>query len=609
MPRKASELLLDGPGSVFAGVPDEELAPLLERGERLRLAPGTVVVAEGDRMQEVYIAFAGSADVVLTDRHGRERLVGRIEPGTSFGEMSLLTGDPAAATVRVTEELDVLIVSRQDFEHFAARFPVVYRNLAELLAERLARTNRMAVAETRGRITLLRDEGAPPLLAYALACSLAWHTRGRTLLVVLGDDSHDDLRALGPGVRRVVLEGDARPRTGRAELILARDEGPFAPGLLAGTLQELGTRFDDVLVSSSASLPLPAHRRLHLVGAQGARLAEADGEIPVRAWRPLTRRTRGPRGGVVDVPPLAPADTAALREGVLPSVTAAGRALGWLARDIGGLKVGLALGAGSLRGYAHFGVLLALERAGIEPDFLAGTSIGAAVASLSALGFSGDVGAAVFDRGARNVFRPALPVYALLSGRGVRQFVQSIAGRIRMEDLDVPIAIVAADLESRREIVFRRGLLWQAIVASMAIPGVYPAVRMGPWVLVDGGIIDPVPTGVCAAMGADVVIGVSLGSMPAEPVTEAEALITAGAPPNALAILLPSVEVMQARVEGVDSPVTTLMLSPEVRPLGLKSLRNFAQGRRFFADGERAAEEAIPRLAAVLPWLRGRKSG
>ena len=61
---------------------------------------------------------------------------------------------------------------------------------------------------------------------------------------------------------------------------------------------------------------------------------------------------------------------------------------------------------------------------------------------------------------------------------------------------------------------------------------------------------------------------------------------------------------MQTRVEGVDSAVTTLMLSPEVRPLPISSLRDFSQGRRFFADGERAAEAALPRLAAALPWLR-----
>jgi NTE family protein len=594
-------ILLDGPGSVLAGIPEEELTALLDAGERRRLEVGAVAVAEGDQLEEVYLVLGGSAEAIVEDRHGRERLVGRIGPGTSFGEMSLLTRDRAVATVRVVEELELLVISRPQFEDLAARFAVVYRNVAELLVERLAEANLRAASTVQGRLTLLQDEGAPPLLAYALACSLSWHTRGRTLLIVLAGDHAGELQALQHRELESLLDGAGEPS--RAELLLARPDAEFGPARMASTLTQLTYHFDDVLVLSRGSLAAQTHRRLVLAGAAAA-LPGPSGDLLVRAWRPLTSRRRGPQNGAVDVPPLVAGDEAALRKGALANLTAAGRALGWLARDIAGLKVGVALGAGSLRGYAHFGALLALERAGIEPDFYAGCSIGSAVTALAGLGFSGDVAAAAFDMGAKSVFRLAIPFHSLLSPRGVHRFAQDMSGDIRIEELDVPVAIVAADLLTGREVVFRRGPLWQAVVASMAIPGVYPAVRMDPWVLVDGGVLDPVPTGVCAGMGADVVIGISLGSAQPEPVADAEALMTPGRPPNVLAVLAPSLEIMQTRVEGVDSPVPTLMLSPEIQAMGIGALRDFSQGRRFFADGQRAGEEAVPRLAAVLPWLR-----
>src|SRR5439155_19545057 len=115
----------------------------------------------------------------------------------------------------------------------------------------------------------------------------------------------------------------------------------------------------------------------------------------------------------------------------------------------------------------------------------------------------------------------------------------------RIEDLDVPLALVAADLTTGREVVFRRGLLRVAALASMAIPGIYPPVRMGEHVLVDGGIVNPVPNSVASSMGADVVIAVSLGRPATQPVPDLEAVEEKGRLPSLLHTITRSVEVMQ----------------------------------------------------------------
>ena len=90
--------------------------------------------------------------------------------------------------------------------------------------------------------------------------------------------------------------------------------------------------------------------------------------------------------------------------------------------------------------------------------------------------------------------------------------LRRIGGRARIEDLPVPLGVVAADILQGREIVFRSGLLWRAVLASGSMPIVYPAQRIGPHVLVDGGIVNPVPASVVSAMGADMTVGVRLGA-------------------------------------------------------------------------------------------------
>ncbi len=161
----------------------------------------------------------------------------------------------------------------------------------------------------------------------------------------------------------------------------------------------------------------------------------------------------------------------------------------------------MALGAGGLRGYAHIGVLEALARAGVPVDYIAGTSVGGGVAALYALGYDSETCADGIDEMAKVVFRPTIPWKSFLSHRGVRKFMRTHLGDTRIEDLDVPLALVAADVIAQREIVFRRGLLRVAVMATGAVPGILPAMPIGPYTAVDGGVLDPVPEQRCGADG------------------------------------------------------------------------------------------------------------
>jgi NTE family protein len=153
-------------------------------------------------------------------------------------------------------------------------------------------------------------------------------------------------------------------------------------------------------------------------------------------------------------------------------------------------------------------------------------------------------------------------------------------------------------------VVFRRGLLWAAVLASMAIPGIYPPLSMGPYTLVDGGVLNPVPVDVAAAMGADVVIAVKLSRRPTSTAVTEEAVAIAGRVPPMVHTVMRAIEIMQSKIGTHAVAAATIQIEPDLGDIADPGLRRFSQAQRFVAPGERAAEAALPRLAAALPWLR-----
>lgn len=524
--------------------------------ELRRVEAGSTVLAEGDAPQEVYVVRTGSAEILVADEKGVRRRIGHVAAGATLGEMAMFTGEPASATVRATSDLELLVLRAADFERLADRFPIVYRNLGAILSKRLSVVSRLAARERLGGLTLLGADGTPAS-AWALACSLAWHTRRPVALAMLD------------GVP-LELEPFTRENGGRGADVLAVPSGDV--GRLRVLLTELRSRYDHVLLHG------PAPDALREVA-----------EVVSLGGLPSFRRE----------------DEAALQARLLPATTPAGAAVGRVARSVGGLRVGLALGAGSLRGYAHFGVLRALDRLGLTADVLAGTSVGGAAATLVALGHDPDAAAALFDRAAAVLVRPTVPRHGLFSSRALRRFYREVAGDRLLEELPVPLGLVAADLLTGREVVLRRGPVWQAVLATCSIPGIYPAQAVGDYLLVDGGIVEPVPVAAAASLGADVVVAVKL--VGAEPPLErdGEAAPGDGRRPSAVGAILRSLELMQTRIgihPGGATVVAVDVELPEVRGGGL---RRFGEGRRYVDAGEAALEAALPRLTAALPWLRG----
>ncbi len=323
----------------------------------------------------------------------------------------------------------------------------------------------------------------------------------------------------------------------------------------------------------------------------------------IRGWVEPRRMNTPEADGCVCVPALTTDDMRELREGLLPTSLAAGRALGWLARDLARLKIGLAFGGGSEKGYAHIGVWRCLERIGLPVDFLAGTSIGSAVAALHALGYSPEDGATVLDTCGANAFRLGLSTASVLSNTGLRASLQVVGQDKRIEDLETPLAITAADITSGREIVFRRGLLWPAVLASMALPGVYPPQRIGPYTLVDGGVLNPVPSNVAAEMGADTVIAIRLKARAGLVREYPESHEAVGKVPTMLHTITRSIEMMQSKISADTAAAATILIEVNFEDVARVGLRRWSEGRGYIDLGEAAAEAALPRIIAAIPWI------
>ena len=182
------------------------------------------------------------------------------------------------------------------------------------------------------------------------------------------------------------------------------------------------------------------------------------------------------------------------------------------------IKIGLALGGGAARGFAHIGVIKALEAQGIYPDVVVGTSAGSVVGALYAAGNTGfQLQRLAFDMDEAAISDWAMPLFGkstgVLKGEALQAYVNKAVNNQPMEKLKIPFGAVAADLKNGQPILFQRGNPGMAVRASSSVPGVFQPVTINGKTYVDGGLVAPVPVKFARDMGADFVIAPSLGKM------------------------------------------------------------------------------------------------
>lgn len=177
------------------------------------------------------------------------------------------------------------------------------------------------------------------------------------------------------------------------------------------------------------------------------------------------------------------------------------------------MKIGLVLGGGGARGAAHIGVLSELQRLGIKPDLITGTSIGGLIGALAAAGKTTDEMIAFFQQlTVGSVYGLPGGSNALSTNGKIRKLLEQALGDLTFDELSIPLAVVTTDLVTRKEVILDEGSVIDAILATIALPIIFPALKREKQVLVDGGLLNNVPFDVARARGATYVIAVSLAN-------------------------------------------------------------------------------------------------
>ena len=251
--------------------------------------------------------------------------------------------------------------------------------------------------------------------------------------------------------------------------------------------------------------------------------------------------------------------------------------------------IGLALGGGAARGFAHVGVIAVLEEAGLKPQLVVGTSAGSLVAALYASGKT----SAQLQQTALGMEEVAITDWMLpIIGRGMfrgdalaKYVNELVAGRL-IENMVVPLGIVATDLGTGRAVLFQKGDTGTAVRASSAVPAVFVPVKINGRDYVDGGLVSPVPVRFARQMGADVVIAVDISNPP-----------EGNAPDGTLQILLQTFAIMGKSINDFELKGADVVVRPA--QAGLKSA-DFSSRQRAMDAGRAAMLAALPALKARL---------
>jgi NTE family protein len=251
-------------------------------------------------------------------------------------------------------------------------------------------------------------------------------------------------------------------------------------------------------------------------------------------------------------------------------------------------KLGLALSGGGAWGGAHLGVLRALDEAGLAPYCVAGTSCGAVAGGFYAAGVPMASALAFADRLRwRSLRMLGMPRLGFFHSGEMERFLRQTLGDVRIEDLRIPVAVVATELRTARPVVFREGPLAHALSASSAIPVVFSPVMDGEAVLVDGGLTDNLPTQVCRGMGAEIVLAVNV-----IPGFDRERRYH-----NLFDIAMGTLEVLVQHSTDLGAEAADLCIHPEVIAVNPSDLSRM---NLLVAAGERALHDALPRLRELL---------
>jgi predicted acylesterase/phospholipase RssA len=469
------------------------------------LHSGDCLYRGGDACRGAYVLLLGRLQLVAPADAGGERVIGSVLEGETVGETALLTGQPHLQTVYAARDCELVLLSPACFELMLQRNSKAVYKLARIVCDRAApggRPSHLAASLAVRGISLLPAGPGLDLAGWMAELEAACGRYGSCLTLRSSDVARElqaDARELGDdnAVTRLQFTQWLCQQEERWRYLLYEGEAGWS------AWNAHCVRHSDVVVVVADA-------------GQPTDLQALDRQLdrPRLRWRLVLLHPAG-----IERPHQTQQWLRRCRAEAIYHVRR-GHAgdLSRLARLLTGNAVGVVFSGGAARGFAHLGVLRALEELGIAIDMVGGSSMGATIAAMVAQGADyAELRVRCRQAYRRKVIDYTLPLVALVNGRQINAAIRAQTGAWEIEDFWLPFFCVSTSLTRARAVVHRRGSAWRAIRSSISIPGVLPPVSDGGEILVDGGVLNNLPVDVMREMnpfGQVIAVDVSAPSGP-----------------------------------------------------------------------------------------------
>lgn len=636
-------------------------------------APGEVIVRQGDTGDSLYILVSGLVKVTKREKDGTSHELARLQTGDYFGEMSLLAGQPRSADITAITETSTLKLSKPDLDGMLQDYPTIAVHFSRVLSKRLRDISQftMASKQTVSVVSLYSRHVEPlfqSIISLNLAASFTRELMKHVLLIEMNNADEEVARILQLDneqaalrkniIRYDILGGDdvspciIKHKTGFHILPLStatKMQPRLFEKAITPLLEKLKHEYDYILINCAKEIKRLVQTALEQSGLILYLTPTSDNAIQ-RCKKDADMFVQGYGENRLMIGVLKEEGEQSISERHLEELLAPhtfvplhknsyvidrflrtgrpfvyehpktdiSRSLQHLTRRIGRVRVGLALGSGSARGFAHVGVLKVLEANDIPIDMIAGASMGAFVGGFYAAGVSAaELEEMVLSyRSKRKVrstiFDFTIPRYGISKGNRLAKFMRHRLKDITFDDLSIPFAAIATDISNGDEIVLRHGVLWQALRASGSVPVLFEPFRLDGRYLIDGGITNPLPTDVLIEHDVDIIISCAVNTLRKPMKHEMQGkegeldgahdeMPIIGALPDRKYGIIDAI----TRSMGIMSAANTLQKSRladiDIRPkVSHIDWNDFHRGDELMKAGERAAEEAIPMILELL---------
>ncbi|TMV48676.1 cyclic nucleotide-binding domain-containing protein [Paenibacillus mesophilus] len=598
----------------------EDLVAILPYVDEHEHADGSLLLARGEVSDSLHIILSGTVETHI--EHENDISLAKLGRGRFFGEWSCLAGEPVHAEYRADENLRTLSVSRPGMVILMDRCPPFRDRIIEIMMRHI-RTRNEQIWSKAGKIptTLRQLDETRELRLGSLAGGSRIMQGLRQQIDVLASKDEPVCIIGEKGVGKFHIACEIHYRSDRSLhpiLSVAADSYDAQAWEMTVRAAAGGT----IIIEQSDLMPADLLHRL-IRSANKSRIIMTGQTMPDVIARhimvaPLRLRSE-------DIPALVyawliksgiPSPEESISEEALRMLSmypypddnidglhrilkkalarSGGKSISSLhlrfdrVREPGTRPtIGLALGSGSVRGAAHVGIMKVLEEEQIPIDLIAGSSVGAFIGAL----YAGGQPISAFERVLptvrwRQLLDLTLPPKAFVDNRRMIRFLESYIGPAHFEDLPIPFAVTAADAATGEGCILNTGPVSAAVCASTAIPGVMKPVRYNHRLLIDGGVVHPVPVQLAKCMGADIVIAADLGT----------SSYAKRDPKNFVVSILNTLEIMSDNILREELQLADVVLNPQLNI----QVNTFKSSTAYIREGVRATREMVTAIKRLI---------